>query len=388
MLWHMVHWNLNKILVYFSQVTRLAVFTKHIKRLRLKFITFHTLIVLQNTIQVFSSSPLMDEKAHSHGLMISVAMNNRIYRFHHSRAANASHLRCISHSHPWYLLNRIADYRHKKWGNSLCHPWVVFLRLWMYTAPCKQSAPNKCPTVNIVMSQPGPSHCRWSTGLPLLSWGQRERWQYTATWMELGPRGNSCIWLISNEAQMHHDKTVGCYLEAPVKGSSIQKLDHVHWHCDWVTCCHPALNLKVGKMNYGLGNQATDWAIRSKSGQNFSRTGEKKIITKVLACTATPQMKPPVTSTGLLYKRTQERKQCIKGLRDPWTSEEFNEIVTQQSLALSSGWHCQWRPFKFNETNYCSSSNICIVPKLWCPSSALEAVLGVQIGIRRDQKFK
>ena len=43
-----------------------------------------------------------------------------------------------------------------------------------------------------------------------------------------GPTHSRCIWLISSKAQ-------GCYLEAKVKGGSIQKFDSVHWHCDHVT---------------------------------------------------------------------------------------------------------------------------------------------------------
>ena len=56
----------------------------------------------------------------------------------------------------------------------------------------------------------------------------------------------------------------------------IQKLDSVLWHCDHKMHCHPGLNLKVGKMNYGLGNLDPDWAKCSKSGQNFSRNEQKK----------------------------------------------------------------------------------------------------------------
>ena len=64
-----------------------------------------------------------------------------------------------------------------------------------------------------------------------------------------GPRDGSYIWLISNEAQMQYDTTVGCDLEAPVKGGVIENLDHVHGHRDRVTRCNPGLKLKVGKMN-------------------------------------------------------------------------------------------------------------------------------------------
>ena len=45
---------------------------------------------------------------------------------------------------------------------------------------------------------------------------------------------------------MHYDTTVGCYLEAPVKGGGIQKLDCVHGHRDRVTRGYQGLNLNVG----------------------------------------------------------------------------------------------------------------------------------------------
>ena len=44
--------------------------------------------------------------------------------------------------------------------------------------------------------------------------------------------GSSCIWLISNEAQMHYDTTVGYNLEALVKDGGIQQLDIVDGHSD------------------------------------------------------------------------------------------------------------------------------------------------------------
>ena len=37
----------------------------------------------------------------------------------------------------------------------------------------------------------------------------------------------------------------------------------------------PVLNLKMGKMNYCLGNSDPNWAKYLKSGQNFSRSGQK-----------------------------------------------------------------------------------------------------------------
>ena len=40
----------------------------------------------------------------------------------------------------------------------------------------------------------------------------------------------------------------------------------------------PGLILKVGKMNYCLGKMDPIWAKCLKSGQNFSRSGQKKFI--------------------------------------------------------------------------------------------------------------
>ena len=96
----------------------------------------------------------------------------------------------------------------------------------------------------------------------------------------MGPRDYTCIWLILNEALAHYNKTVGCYIEANVKDGGMQKFDSIHLHSDSLMSCPPALNLKVGKMNHGLGNQAPEWAklsICSKSGQNVSGSGRKSI---------------------------------------------------------------------------------------------------------------
>ena len=77
----------------------------------------------------------------------------------------------------------------------------------------------------------------------------------------------SCIWLISNEALMHYDTTVGCYLEAPLKCGGIQQLDRVQGHCDRVTHCQPGLNLKVEKRD-------PIWALWTPSGQNVRNVGK------------------------------------------------------------------------------------------------------------------
>ena len=39
--------------------------------------------------------------------------------------------------------------------------------------------------------------------------------------------------------------------------------------------------MKVGKMNYRLGKMDPNWAKCLKSGQNISRSGQKKIIHKI-----------------------------------------------------------------------------------------------------------
>ena len=65
---------------------------------------------------------------------------------------------------------------------------------------------------------------------------------------------------------MHYDTTVGCNLEAPLKGGGVQQLDRVQGHCDRVTHCHPGLNLKVaneppsGQSGPHLGKMFEKWA--------------------------------------------------------------------------------------------------------------------------------
>ena len=83
-----------------------------------------------------------------------------------------------------------------------------------------------------------------------------------------------CIWLVSNEALMHYYTTVGCDLEAPLKGGGIQQLDSAQGHRDRVTHCQPGLNLKVCKKRPHLGTPYPTWAKCSKSGQNVSRIGQ------------------------------------------------------------------------------------------------------------------
>ena len=78
---------------------------------------------------------------------------------------------------------------------------------------------------------------------------------------------------------MHYDTPVGCDLEIVVNSGGIQQLDRVQGHSDCVTSCRPRLNLKV---DYRLGNLDPMWAICSKSGQNFSRSGQKKNIHNII----------------------------------------------------------------------------------------------------------
>ena len=94
--------------------------------------------------------------------------------------------------------------------------------------------------------------------------------QYTETWQsawELGPCYSSCTLLISNKAKMHYNTTVGCHLEAPVKGGGIQNLDSTHGHCDSVMSRHQGLNLKLAKWTMV-------WAIWTLTGQNIPKVGE------------------------------------------------------------------------------------------------------------------
>ena len=71
---------------------------------------------------------------------------------------------------------------------------------------------------------------------------------------------------------MHYDATVGCYLEvSSERGGGIQKLGRVHGHSDRVMRCHPGLNLKVGKMKYGLANWTLALQYVPKDRQNCSR---------------------------------------------------------------------------------------------------------------------
>ena len=81
----------------------------------------------------------------------------------------------------------------------------------------------------------------------------------------------SCIRLISNEALMHFDTTVGCYVEAPLKGGGIQQFDSVQRHSDSVTHCQLGLNLKVesgqketpsGHCRPHLGKMFKNWVKR------------------------------------------------------------------------------------------------------------------------------
>ena len=62
-------------------------YAQHNKRLKLKFITFRTTLVLQKYMNAFEQPPEDEERKHHH-VMIRVAMSNRIYLFHHRIVCN------------------------------------------------------------------------------------------------------------------------------------------------------------------------------------------------------------------------------------------------------------------------------------------------------------
>ena len=64
---------------------------QHNEKLRLKFITFCTTIVLKKKYTNPLEQPSEDKERKSHQVMISVAimMNNRIYSFHHCYSLTA-----------------------------------------------------------------------------------------------------------------------------------------------------------------------------------------------------------------------------------------------------------------------------------------------------------
>ena len=64
----------------------LAVSAQHNEELRSKFITFSTTIVLQIYMNPYEQPP--DDEERKHPVMIRVAMNNRIYVFHHRFSRN------------------------------------------------------------------------------------------------------------------------------------------------------------------------------------------------------------------------------------------------------------------------------------------------------------
>ena len=83
----------------------LAVSVQHNERLRLKFITLRTAIVLQKHMNPFEQPPEDEDRKRYH-VMIRVAMNNRFTVFAIVTAAISLHS-----SFSWYLSNRFAGYR-------------------------------------------------------------------------------------------------------------------------------------------------------------------------------------------------------------------------------------------------------------------------------------
>ena len=167
-----------------------------------------------------------------------ISLNNRIYRFHHCSCSDISA----------FLILFLCIFRITR----CCIDWICVSGDLEYT---------QRPT---------------SSRLPITAWQSTVLQCHGRSQLYLADL--SCIRLIWNKALMHYDTTVGCNSEAPLKGGSIQKLDSVQGHSDSVTHCKPGLNLKVGKMRPHLSTWDPIWAKCSKSGQNFSRGGQKKFI--------------------------------------------------------------------------------------------------------------
>ena len=106
------------------------------------------------------------------------------------------------------------------WTGLLLHWQVVFWEtqnvLNALQAACPQKQPNRRHCNVTARSKSPEMHLvdlKRSTGL--LSWSQSERMRYKEIWQcacALGPHNCSCVWLFSNEAQLHYDITVGCYV--------------------------------------------------------------------------------------------------------------------------------------------------------------------------------
>ena len=112
--------------------------------------------------------------------------------------------------------------------------------------------------------------------------GKKGVYKNLTAWLQLYLVDLSCIWLIWNEAQMHCNTTVGCYLELQPWGPSERWQYTETWQHPWAQWTREVLSarpeLESGKMNYHLGSLEPIWAKWSKSGQDFLEVGKKKLF--------------------------------------------------------------------------------------------------------------
>ena len=137
---------------------------------------------------------------------------------------------------------------------------------------------------------------------------------------------------------MHYDTTVGCDLEAPLKGGGIQQLDRVQGYRDRVTHCQPGLNLKVGKKRPHLGTLDPIWAKCSKSGQNFSRIGQKKFIHVVpcaISCAHGTRVGAFYTCVAAYRATVAQGCRSATRFRDCHTKKKIKKTCFQQPLIWS-----------------------------------------------------
>ena len=95
----------------------------------------------------------------------------------------------------------------------------------------------------------------------------------------------------------------------------------MHGFCEHMMCSHQGLNLKVDKMKYSLGSLDPNWAIFSKCGQDFSRSGHKKIHTTASCRTSLDwKLKRPNHPVLMIDKESLWRSCCAYLI---WTVEKF-----------------------------------------------------------------
>ena len=72
------------------------------------------------------------------------------------------------------------------------------------------------------------------------------------------------------------------------------------------------LNLKVGKKNYNLSKMGPIWAICTKSGQNFSRSGQEKIILLIRQICTVLHAYEDKSKSGLAHKAVCRAKSWLQ----------------------------------------------------------------------------